>query len=272
MPVVSSVSRPSRSNWRRIICGGAVAALLAGFSPAPSGQGDVTPRRRGAVSGRECHGGVDPDSVRAVFSEPIQSGTLVMQLRNSAASSWRATVTYDAAEPDRARSTRRRAGRKSDVHGDGQRRPRSGRQPDDAGELVVHDRQRRLPGHRRCRRPGSSIRPSSSSPPTAGCSSPRRAGASTCTTTSSDTTPTLVVDLRISVHNFWDRGMLGMALHPNFPATPYIYVLYAYDAVPGGAAPRWGTAGQVGDPLSDAAGSDRQRLRRHRPAVAAERR
>ena len=37
-----------------------------------------------------------------------------------------------------------------------------------------------------------------------------------------------------SVYNFWDRGMLGMALHPNFPATPYIYVLYTYDAVPGG--------------------------------------
>ena len=63
-----------------------------------------------------------------------------------------------------------------------------------------------------------------------------------------DTTPTLVIDLRTAVHNFWDRGMLGMALHPNYPATPYIYVLYAYDAIPGGAAPRWGTAGQVGDP------------------------
>ena len=58
-----------------------------------------------------------------------------------------------------------------------------------------------------------------------------------------DTTPTLVADLRTSVYNFWDRGLLGMALHPNFPAVPYIYVLYAYDAVPGGSAPRWGAAG-----------------------------
>ena len=32
-----------------------------------------------------------------------------------------------------------------------------------------------------------------------------------------------------NVHNFWDRGLLGLALHPNFPATPYVYVLYTYD-------------------------------------------
>ncbi len=56
-----------------------------------------------------------------------------------------------------------------------------------------------------------------------------------------DATPTVVVDLRINVHNFWDRGMLGMVLHPNFPTVPYIYVLYAFDAVlPAIPAPRWG--------------------------------
>ena len=42
-----------------------------------------------------------------------------------------------------------------------------------------------------------------------------------------DPTATVVADLRVSVYNFWDRGMMGMALHPNFPATPYVYVLYA---------------------------------------------
>jgi hypothetical protein len=51
-----------------------------------------------------------------------------------------------------------------------------------------------------------------------------------------------VIDLRTAVHNFWDRGMLGMVLHPNYPGIPYVYVMYAYDAIPGGAAPRWGTA------------------------------
>ncbi|MFG1705508.1 LamG-like jellyroll fold domain-containing protein [Nonomuraea sp. M3C6] len=63
-----------------------------------------------------------------------------------------------------------------------------------------------------------------------------------------DTTPTTYADLRTQVHNFWDRGLLGMALHPNFPADPRIFVLYAYDAVPGGTAPRWGTAGATDDP------------------------
>jgi glucose/arabinose dehydrogenase len=63
----------------------------------------------------------------------------------------------------------------------------------------------------------------------------------------SDTTPTLFADLRTNVHNFWDRGLLGMALDPAFPARPYVYVLYAYDAAIGGAAPRWGTAGVTSD-------------------------
>ena len=63
----------------------------------------------------------------------------------------------------------------------------------------------------------------------------------------SDTTPTTVADLRTSVHNFWDRGLLGMALHPEFPSTPYVYVLYTHDAAIGGTAPRWGAAGASAD-------------------------
>ena len=55
-----------------------------------------------------------------------------------------------------------------------------------------------------------------------------------------DTTPTLFADLRPQVHNFWDRGMLGMALDPNFPATPDVYVLYTYDAAIGGITPTVG--------------------------------
>ena len=64
----------------------------------------------------------------------------------------------------------------------------------------------------------------------------------------SDTTPTTVADLRTEVHNFWDRGLLGMVLDPQFPADPYVYVLYTRDAMPGGTPPRWGTAGVSGDP------------------------
>jgi glucose/arabinose dehydrogenase len=55
-----------------------------------------------------------------------------------------------------------------------------------------------------------------------------------------DTTPTTFADLRTQVHNFWDRGLLGLALDPDFPASPYVYVLYTHDAPIGGTAPRWG--------------------------------
>ena len=62
-----------------------------------------------------------------------------------------------------------------------------------------------------------------------------------------DSSPTVVADLRTNVYNSWDRGMLGLALHPNFPATPDIYVAYTYDAPPGGTAPRWGQPGADND-------------------------
>ncbi len=63
-----------------------------------------------------------------------------------------------------------------------------------------------------------------------------------------DPTPDIFVDLRTKVHNFWDRGLLGMALDPGFPARPYVYLLYAYDAPIGGTAPRWGADGVTADP------------------------
>jgi glucose/arabinose dehydrogenase/PKD repeat protein len=62
-----------------------------------------------------------------------------------------------------------------------------------------------------------------------------------------DTTPSSYADLRTQVYNFWDRGLLGMALHPNFPTDPRVYVLYTYDAAIGGTAPTWGTAGATDD-------------------------
>lgn len=56
----------------------------------------------------------------------------------------------------------------------------------------------------------------------------------------SDPTPTTTADLRSQVHDFWDRGLLGLAVDPQFPTRPYVYVLYSYDAMPGGTHPRWG--------------------------------
>ena len=57
-----------------------------------------------------------------------------------------------------------------------------------------------------------------------------------------DTTPTVYADLRTRVHDFWDRGLLGVALDPQFTTgRPYVYVLYAYDKAPNSTQqPRWG--------------------------------
>ncbi|WP_237535494.1 LamG-like jellyroll fold domain-containing protein [Streptomyces sp. SID3343] len=62
-----------------------------------------------------------------------------------------------------------------------------------------------------------------------------------------DPTPTIFADLRAKVHNFWDRGLLGIALHPDFPTNPSVYVMYAHDARPGGSAPYWGNATALDD-------------------------
>jgi glucose/arabinose dehydrogenase/PKD repeat protein len=58
----------------------------------------------------------------------------------------------------------------------------------------------------------------------------------------SDTNPVTFADLSAKVDDYWDRGLLGMALAPNFPSDPYVYVLYAYDAPIGGTAPSWNDA------------------------------
>ena len=65
----------------------------------------------------------------------------------------------------------------------------------------------------------------------------------------SDATPSVVADLRTNVHNYWDRGLLGMTLSPTFPTEPSIYVLYTYDHIlgSGGGAPRWGAVDGTSD-------------------------
>ena len=67
----------------------------------------------------------------------------------------------------------------------------------------------------------------------------------------SDATPDIFVDLRTKVHNYWDRGLLGLELDPEFPSDPYVYVLYAHDAAIGGTAPRWGNPGFTSDGCPD---------------------
>jgi uncharacterized repeat protein (TIGR01451 family) len=57
----------------------------------------------------------------------------------------------------------------------------------------------------------------------------------------SDSTADVFADLGPNVNNFWDRGMLGLALDPGFTTgRPYVYVLYTFDAPIGGSPPTWG--------------------------------
>lgn len=63
------------------------------------------------------------------------------------------------------------------------------------------------------------------------------------------TTPTVSIDVRGAVHDYWDRGLAGLALDPAYsasdPTNRYVYVLYTYDKNPfeaGAPVPRWGSA------------------------------
>ena len=65
-----------------------------------------------------------------------------------------------------------------------------------------------------------------------------------------DPTPTVALEIRTEVHNYYDRGALGFALDPDFATNGYVYLLYAYDhrlADPA-PAPLWGNAA---DPYYD---------------------
>lgn len=62
-----------------------------------------------------------------------------------------------------------------------------------------------------------------------------------------DTTPTIAADLRDQTHSVDGRGLLGLALDPDFPTTPHMYVMYAHDAPIGGTAPTYGNPGANND-------------------------
>jgi glucose/arabinose dehydrogenase len=71
----------------------------------------------------------------------------------------------------------------------------------------------------------------------------------------SDTTPTTVADLNEEVYNYWDRGLLGLAVDPGFATgRPYLYALYTRDAELGGSPPKWGSDGVLSDPCPDPPG------------------
>ena len=66
-------------------------------------------------------------------------------------------------------------------------------------------------------------------------------------TSLSDTSATVTADLRTQVHNYSNRGLLGLAIDPAFPANPYVYVYYTLDAPQGGTPPVFGAPGQDAD-------------------------
>ncbi|HEU4944490.1 MAG TPA: PQQ-dependent sugar dehydrogenase [Solirubrobacterales bacterium] len=74
-----------------------------------------------------------------------------------------------------------------------------------------------------------------------------------------DTEPTLFADLRTYVYDHGDRGLLGLALDPEFAAgRPYVYALYTYDHILGDPSPppKWGTPDTSGDSCPDTKGAD----------------
>ncbi len=234
---------------RRTVCIGVLATLFAvAFPRVPSGQADVTPPAVVAQSPAANATGVSTlIVVRATFSEPVQSGTIVMELRNSGNQPIAASITYDAASRTASLDPTPELGGSQtftvtvsgarDLAGNAMTAVSWPFTTGTAGfqDIVLPQTGLVDPAVIQLAADGRLF-------------VAEKSGRIYAYDNLSDTTPTLAVDLQTAVHNFWDRGLLGMALHPQFPAVPYIYVLYAHDAFPGGTAPQWGTAGQVGDP------------------------
>ena len=63
-----------------------------------------------------------------------------------------------------------------------------------------------------------------------------------------DTTPTLFADLSTNVYNFWDRGLLGLALDRLPEPAVRLRALHVRPRARARAAPRWGTPGVLSDP------------------------
>ncbi len=66
--------------------------------------------------------------------------------------------------------------------------------------------------------------------------------------------PTPVIDISARVNNYWDRGLIGMALDPNFATNGYLYLMYPYEATAsddaGGKTSRLSRFTVVGDTAS----------------------
>jgi glucose/arabinose dehydrogenase len=58
----------------------------------------------------------------------------------------------------------------------------------------------------------------------------------------------IFADLSPTVHNYWDRGLTGIEVDPQFPTRPYVYVNYALNRDPrNGNQPAWTTGNEQYD-------------------------
>jgi glucose/arabinose dehydrogenase len=71
-----------------------------------------------------------------------------------------------------------------------------------------------------------------------------------------DETPELFKNLTVETYDHGDRGLLGLAVDPEFPTKPYVYALFTYDHILGSSepAPEWGTG--EGDSCPETKGAD----------------
>ncbi len=74
-----------------------------------------------------------------------------------------------------------------------------------------------------------------------------------------DPEPTDFADLNQQVNNYWDRGLVGIEVDPEFPARPYLYVSYALNRDPRDnppVVPKWGDPNEAYDECPQGAGDD----------------
>ena len=76
--------------------------------------------------------------------------------------------------------------------------------------------------------------------------------------------------LTLHVTDYWERGLIGVTLHPDFPRTPHVFVLYVTDRpFVHHVLSRFTMNGDVIDPASEAVlfeGDDQSKLGGHQPA------
>ena len=78
-----------------------------------------------------------------------------------------------------------------------------------------------------------------------------------------------MADLRTSVHNHWDRGLLGLVVDRQWPTRPFVYIHYVYDAPPGEQAPTYGAPDTDSDPCPASGCVAQVRLARLTAALSA---